>query len=114
MQINLFHILIIGPLLLALDHFQHDKQKRMDLFKLLAFTSGMILFFVKLPIPELGWTSWYNIISLSHYFIWIWVFGWIAYLGLTENEPSWVYPLLRGLGIMVIVIHGYLLFFKNL
>ena len=117
-QINLFHLLIIGPLFLSIDYYRDNVNVRMRklLLSLLGFASVLILFFVPWPIKELGWSSWYNIISISHYFIWIWLFSWIAYTGLNREDgllDSWMYPLLRWLGMMVIGIHGYLLF-KNM
>ena len=119
-KINLFHLLIIGPLLLAIDYYGGSwpgitdigVTKRKILLAGLGFASIFILFFVPWPMAELGWTSWYNLISLSHYLIWVGLFGWIAYTGLSRADgvlDSWMYPVLRWLGTMVIGIHGYLM-----
>ena len=119
-KINLFHLLIIGPLLLAIDYYGAGSPGVPDigatwrkvLLAGLGFASLFILFFVPWPLAELGWTSWYNLISLSHYLLWVGLFGWIAYTGLRREDgmlDSWMYPVLRWLGTMVIGIHGCLL-----
>jgi hypothetical protein len=119
-QINLFHILVIGPVLLLIDAKGAEKPEtdmrisRRDLWVVLATLVICMLFFVGIPIPELGWGSWYNMISLIHYAGWFWLFGWLAWLGIRDPDmvPSWTYPLFRWLGIMVIVVHLYLLVTK--
>lgn len=123
-QINLFHILVIGPVLLLIDAKRdagktlfgiHDKQlSARDLWIVLGTLTVCMLFFVGIPIPELGWGEWYNVISVLHYAGWFWLFGWLAWRGFrdTNTVPGWTYPLFRFLGLMVIVVHSYLLFKK--
>jgi hypothetical protein len=109
-KINLYHIFVIAPLLLAIDHYRNTKR---ELGLLLGFNSIVMLFFVGLPISELGWTAWYNLVSLNHWLIWIWVFAWISWKGYTQPElPDGYYVLLRWLAFMLIGIHGYLLIGK--
>lgn len=109
-KINLFHIFIIAPLLLAIDHYRQSKP---ELWLLLGYNSIIMLFFVGLPISELGWSSWYNLVSLNHWLIWVWFFAWLSWKGYTTpNLDNGYYLLVRWLAFMLIGIHGYLLIGK--
>jgi hypothetical protein len=109
-KINLFHIFIVAPLLLAIDHYRQSKP---ELWLLLGYNSVIMLFFVGLPISELGWSSWYNLVSLNHLLIWVWFFAWLSWKGYTTPDlDDGYYLLVRWLAFMLIGIHGYLLIGK--
>jgi hypothetical protein len=108
-KINLYHIAVVAPLLLAIDKYRESKP---ELFLLLGFNSVVMLFFVGLPLLELGWTSWYNLVSLNHWIIWIWYFAWVSWKGYMGDLSDGYYLSLRWIAFMLLGIHGYLLFTK--
>jgi hypothetical protein len=108
--INLFHIFIVGPLLLQLSQYipalPSLTQRELSI-SLLTLTLTMA-FFVPLPLSILPLSSWYNIISLSHFGIWLALFGYIGWVGLTRQLSETEKQLCALLGLMVIVVHIYL------
>lgn len=110
MQINLFHVLVVGPVLLGIDYLS-DKTiaglTQRDLCLALGMLTLTLPFMVGLPIPGLAW---HNAISYTHMVVWIPLFAYISWRGVWGPglDKNWL-TMLRFLGLTVIVVHLYLL-----
>ena len=100
-QVNLMHVVVIGPLLYAIGHYE-DKTPNF-LYTALGLLAITIPFVVRIPKAELTYRS---IINAVHYVFWIALFGYVAYMG--NTTPNYLYMILKLLGITVIAIHLYL------
>lgn len=104
-QVNLMHVVVIGPVLYSIGYYA--KKTPDILYNTLGVLTLMIPFIVRLPGFDL---SYRNIINATHYFIWIALFGYVAYM--KNDTPLGILKSLEILGIVVIFVHGYLLFKK--
>ena len=103
-QINLMHILIIGPLLFGIGYKQPNNY--MNFYKYLTgilIILPFMIHFPKLKPSEWGTKSWIKII---HLILYLPFFGYVAYK--QDNSPEIVFNLLKIMGISVIAIHSYL------
>jgi hypothetical protein len=99
---HLYHIVFIGPTLLFIGLQKTNAHKYVFYFLgLLA-----LLIPVVFPLPKFTFNYW-NIIKSVHYFAWLPLFLYVAYANKTLN-PAW-FPILVGLGLLAITIHGYML-----
>ncbi len=99
---HLYHIALVGPTLLFIGLNKTNTHKYVFYFLgLLA-----ILIPVVFPVPKFTFNYW-NIIKSLHYFAWLPLFLYIAYANKTLN-PAW-FPIIVGLGLLAITIHGYML-----
>jgi len=102
MQVNLMHIFLVGPLLWSIGE---DAPKTPNWkYNSLGALTLMIPFIVRVPGTA---PSSLNIINSFHYLVFFSLFLYIAYMKNKTNIN--VLKLLKLLGIIVIVIHSYIL-----
>lgn len=100
-QVNLMHMMLIGP---SLYYVGHKEKENKDInYYLLAGLVLLIPFIVRLPKYKIDFR---NIVNSVHYLMWIPLFGYIVYK--KNNSPLMMYKILRLLGVAVIAIHAYL------
>lgn len=100
-QVNLMHVAVIGPLLYSIGYYA---PKTPDiLYNALGVLTLTIPFIVRFPKLDLSYRT---IVNSLHYFVWIALFGYIAYM--KNDSPKGLLESLKILGIVVVVIHGYL------
>lgn len=99
-QVNLMHILVIGPLLTYIGYHK-DKTKDMFYHALGGITS-LLPFIVRIPTGS----DYHSVINSAHYLFYIPFFFYVSYKGNKLNES--LFGLLFGLGIIVIIVHLYL------
>lgn len=104
-QVNLMHIILIGTLFA----YTGDKGKSAPdwAFTAIGVFALMIPFIVRFP-KDLD--SYRSLVNASHYLIQMPFFLYIAYKA--KNSPDGVFPLLKWLGVIIVVTHLYLLFVK--
>lgn len=100
-QVNLMHILVVGPLLTYIGHYR-NKTKDM-FFHALGGITSLLPFIVRLPTG----TDYHSVINSAHYLFYIPFFFYVSYKGNKLNQS--LFGLLFGLGIIVIIVHLYLL-----
>ena len=104
-QVNLMHILLVGPLLLYIGQNKQNTNK--IAYYYLGAISLMIPFVIRFPSIKLSYT---NIVHLLHLILFLPVFWWISYK--QDNISSNIYDLLIVLGISAIAAHSYY-YYKN-
>lgn len=117
-QVNLLHIMVVGPLLMYIGITrakpiisQRDPKDQYNrvvissdmLYGALGMLGVMLLFIVRLPVD----TGIRSIINLVHYVLWVPLFWYVSYR--RDMTPSWVFDILSPLGFTVIVVHLVLL-----
>lgn len=102
-KINFMHILLIGPLLTYLGY--KGKQAPPVLYGALVGLTLMIPFMVRTPGFKLNYR---NSISWIHWVFWMALFLWIGYK--QSSVPSFVFQIIKYLGIVVILVHLYILY----
>lgn len=103
-QVNLMHMIIIGPLLSYIGYNNSNTEDKY--FHALTGITSMIPFIVRLPEGN----DYHSLINLSHYLIYIPFFLYVSFKGQRLNKN--IFKLLFVLGIIVIIIHSYLLYKK--
>lgn len=103
-QVNLMHMIIIGPLLSYIGYNNSNTEDKY--FHALTGITSMIPFIVRLPKGD----NYHSLINLSHYLIYIPFFFYVSFKGQKLNKN--IFKLLFVLGIIVIIIHSYLLYKK--
>ena len=106
-QVNLLHILAIGPLLIYIG--SQEKKTDKIAYTALGILALMIPFIVNFPSSKFGE---YNLILLTHWLLFDIFFLYIAYSGLFMNIPNFLYKLVLIFGLSVISIHLYYLYKK--
>lgn len=100
-QVNLMHILVVGPLL---TYIGHQKEKTKDMFfHALGGITSLLPFIVRIP----SGSDYHSVINSAHYLFYIPFFFYVSYKGNKLNQS--LFGLLFGLGIIVIIVHLYLL-----
>ena len=104
-NINLMHILVIGPLLFGIGY--KSPNKYMDFYDYLTGILAILPFMVRIPRSKPSkWDkmSWNSVI---HFFAFLPFLGYVAFK--RDNAPIFIYNILKILGISIITIHIYLL-----
>jgi hypothetical protein len=107
-QVNLLHILAIGPLLIYIG--SNKKKTNKLAYTALGVLALMIPFIVNFPSSKFGE---YNLILLGHWLFFDIFFLYVAYSGLFMDVPNFLYLIILYLGLSVIAIHLYYLY-KNI
>ena len=105
MQVNFMHVFLIGSLLAYTG--EKGKGSPQWCFTSMGVLALMIPFIVRLP-EDLN--SYRSLVNASHYLIQMPFFLYIAYK--RENAPDGVFPLLKWLGIVLVITHLYFLYLK--
>ena len=100
-QVNLMHILVIGPLLTYIGYHK-DKTENMY-FDALGGITSLLPFIIRIP----SGSDYHSIINSVHYLLYIPFFFYVAYKKNELNES--LFGLLFGTGVIVILVHLYLL-----
>ena len=100
-QVNLMHVVVIGPLLYSIGHYAPNTPNM--LYNALGLLAIMIPFVVRTPTLDL---SYRNIVNSLHYLAWIILFGYVAYM--KNDTPKGILESLKILGVIVIALHLYL------
>lgn len=103
-QVNLMHMIIIGPLLSYIGYNNSNTEDKY--FNALTGITSMLPFIVRLP----DGYDYHSLINLSHYLIYIPFFLYVSFKKQKLNKN--IFKLLFVLGIIVIIIHSYLLYKK--
>lgn len=105
-QVNLMHILLLGPLFVYIG--EKGSETPEWAYSALGAFACMIPFIVRVP-KDLS--EYRSVVNASHY---IFQFTALLYIAYYKNKnASWVYPVLKWLGVVVILTHVYLLSSKR-
>lgn len=105
--INLFHILVVAPILLYLGYY---KNKSNNIIYYLLGAISLIIPTMIFKTKNLLILNYRNLIRITHLLLWLPLF---VYISLYKNLiPIGLYPIITLLGISVLTVHTYL-FMKN-
>ena len=102
-KINLFHVMVVGPLLTYIGF--KGKETPPLIFGTLLGLTLIIEFMVRTPGFKLNYR---NSISWVHWLVWSSLFVWISY---KQSElPDYMFEIIKYLGISTVLIHLYILY----
>ena len=109
-NINLMHIIIIGPLLFSIGY--KNPGENTEFYQYLKGILGVLPFMLHFQTSKPSKWSKKTWKSIIHLILFLPFLGYVSYM--EDNTPIFIYNILKILGIGIITIHSYLLIKKIL